>query len=118
MRLHEIISEAKTKIRKDTRYSLPNMRVHPDLDNSSPYKAYRYGVALAGAPNQDMNQDGPIGQKMITIGYTEADDEIVQAADKLMNSKSQQVTSDGSKEVPLVNNSSPVAKPKRNKYGI
>jgi hypothetical protein len=101
-----IVSEGK--LRKDTRYAMPNMRIHPDLDNSSPYKAYRYGVAMAGAPDQAMDPAGPTGQKMITVGYTEADDAIVQAADKMMNSPSVQITSNGSEEVPYVNSQSPM----------
>jgi hypothetical protein len=121
MKINEIITigiVTEGKLRKDSRYSLPNMRIHPDLDNSSPYKAYRFGIALAGAPAETMDPAGPIGQKMITIGYTEADDQIVQSAEKIMNSKSRQLTSDGSKEVPLVNKQSPIQARKKNKYGV
>jgi len=115
-RFHASLKEAV--LRADTQHAMPNMRVHPDLDNSSPYKAYRYGVAMAGAPSQDFDPNGPIGQKMITVGYTEADDNIVRGADKIMKSRSKAITSKGSKELEDTNTTSPIAKVKRNKYGV
>ena len=106
MKINEVITE--DRLRKDSRYALPNMRIHPQLDNSSPYMAYRFGVALAGAPVQGTDKSGPTGQKLLTIGYTEADDDIVQAAEKMMGIKSVEITSKQSKEVPLVNTRSPI----------
>jgi hypothetical protein len=105
-------------LRADTQYAMPNVRIHPDLDNSSPYKAYRYGVAMAGQPTQDFDPNGPVGQKMITVGYTEADDNIVRATDKVMKSKSKSITSKGSKELPDTYTASPIAKRKPNQYGV
>lgn len=116
MKINEIIAEGK--MTQSAHDAIPNMRIHPDLDNSSPYKAYRYGVAMAAAPNLIGDTEGPTGQKMITIGYTEADDEIVKAADKFMNSKSRQMTPDKSREMDIINKSSPVAAKKKNKYGV
>lgn len=116
MKINEIITE--DRLRKDSRYALPNMRVHPQLDNSSPYMSYRFGIALAGAPTQSTDKKGPSGQKLLTIGYTEADDDIVQAAEKMMGIKSIEMTSKQSKEVPLVNKKSPVAAKKKNRYGV
>lgn len=106
MKINEVISEGK--LRPAAVDAIPNMRVHPDLDNSSPYKAYRYGVMMAGAPHAIGDTMGPIGQKMVTIGYTTADDEIVQATDKIMGSKSHQITTDKSSEMDWVNTDSPV----------
>jgi hypothetical protein len=102
---------------KSTLAAVPNMRIHPDLDNSSPYKAYRYGVAMAGNPTGNADPAGPIGQKMITIGFTPAEDEIIKATDRSMKSKSKQVSTKGSSET-AENKVSPVAKIKRNKYGV
>jgi len=115
-RFHASLKEAV--LRADTQNSMPNVRIHPDLDNSSPYKAYRYGVAMAGAPGEDFDPNGPIGQKMITVGFSDADDAIVQAADKVMNSKSKAITSTGSKELSDVHAVSPIAKRRPNKYGV
>ena len=106
MKINEVIIEGK--LRPAAVDAIPNMRIHPDLDNSSPYKAYRYGVMMAGAPHHNGDAMGPIGQKMVTIGYTEADDAIVQATDKIMGSTSQQITTDKSSEMHWVNKDSPV----------
>jgi len=107
MKITEIIVE--NDLRQGAKDAIPNMRIHPDLDNSSPYKAYRYGIAMAAAPNFHGDvQSGPIGQKLVTIGYTEADDEIVKAADKIMGSQSRQITPDKSTEMNNVNKQSPV----------
>lgn len=106
MKINEVISEGK--LRPAAVDAIPNMRIHPDLDNSSPYKAYRYGVMMAAAPHANGEAMGPIGQKMVTIGYTEADDAIVRATDEIMGSKSQAITTEKSTEMGWVNKESPV----------
>lgn len=116
MKIREIIEEGK--LRSDSHYALPNVRVHPNLDNGNPYHAYRFGVALAGAPDSEFNKDGPIGQKMTTIGYTAADDEIVKKAEQEMGAPSKQITTKKSQELPGANTKSPIAKKKKNKYGV
>ena len=105
MKINEVIVESS--LRQGAIDAIPNMRIHPELDNSSPYLAYRYGVAMAGAPNQTMDQLGPVGQKMVTIGYTEADDAIVLATDKIMGTTSRQITTDKSSEMAWINKDSP-----------
>ena len=89
--------------------SIPNAHYFPDLDNSSGYKAYRWGVALAGMPDFPMPQDGPSGQKLVTIGYTEADDLIIDSASKLFGAKKVRLTPRGSSELKDTNTVSPVA---------
>jgi hypothetical protein len=105
-------------LRADSVSALPNLRIHPDLENSSPYKSYRYGVAMASQPSDFNDPYGPTGQKMVTIGYTEADNEIIRATDKKMHSKSQAMSDGKSREKTDVYTTSPIAKPKRNQYGV
>ena len=116
MKIREIIEEGK--LRTDSYYALPNTRIHPTLDNSCPYHAYRFGVALAGAPDSKTDKDGPIGQKMTTISYTDVDDEIIRKAEKEIGARGQAITSSKSQEYPDTNTTSPVAKKKKNKYGV
>jgi hypothetical protein len=118
MRAKEFVVESSKEDMSDSAIAaIPNARIWPELDNSSPYMAYRFGVALAGAPNKEMPQVGPVKQNMVTIGYTDADDEITQAAGRMMGTSSKSLSSKGSKEN-NVNKSSPVAKPKKNRYGV
>ena len=110
MRYSEIIGESrgKGKLPKNSRYGIPSARIWPELDNSSPYHAFRFGVAMAGSPDKDMDREGPTGQKMVTLGYTPEDEEIATSAGRKLGFKSKQLTSKGSKEMPSINRASPV----------
>ena len=108
MRAKEIISEETTEWPNDSQAALPNAQKWPELDNSNPYRAYRFGVALAGAPDKNTPQSGPVGQNIMTIGYTEAEREILKAAGEIMGVSGVDVTTDGSKESDGTNNVSPV----------
>lgn len=116
MKIREIVAE--NKLRTDSYYALPSTRIHPTLDNSCPYHAYRFGVALAGSPDSTFDKDGPIGQKMTTIAYSAADDEIIKKAEKEIGAKGKDITTKDSSEYPDTNTTSPVAKKKKNKYGV
>lgn len=118
MRAKEFIDESTKPLRKSVKSSLPSGRIHPSLDNSNPYHSYRYGIALATSPDDDMYTDGPYGSKLMTVGYTEADREIIKRADKIMGVKSSALSSNDSSEIDTINTTSPVAKPKKNKYGV
>lgn len=118
-----IVEKADTKpIRKSVKQSISGLRKNTALDNNNhPYLAYRFGVALAGAPDNDddMYANGPLGSNFITADYTEGETEIRKAAEKRMGVKSQEVSGKGSAELEkVINKTSPVAKPKRNKYGV
>jgi hypothetical protein len=110
MRIYEIISESKGKgkLPKNSRYGIPGARIWPDLDNSSPYHAFRMGVAMAGSPEKDMPRDGPTAQKMVTLSYTPEDEEIALSAGRKLGFKSKQLTAKGSTEMPSINHASPV----------
>jgi len=92
----------------DSVSSLPNSHIYPELDNSSGYLAYRFGVALAGMPDQKMDVAGPTGLKFVTIGYTQAEDDILQAAADLVGTPKVQLTPGGSKELKDTYTTSPV----------
>jgi hypothetical protein len=117
MKINEIVSESN--LRKGTRNGLSNLQTYPKLDNNAnPYLAYRFGVELAGSPDREMDQRGPIGSEFTTIGYSDADEEIINYAAKKFGLKRKTHGGKGSIELDMVNKASPVAKPKRNKYGV
>ena len=121
MKVNEIIVEVKDKgkLRKGTSNSLSNVHSYPYLDNANhPYTAYRFGVALAPSP-RDLNYlEGPIGTEFTTIGYSDADQEIIDHARKEFGLPVRKHSTKGSVELDSVGKTSPVAKPKRNKYGV
>ncbi len=121
MRAKEFINENIKPLRKSSEQSLPNLTSSSDLDNNNhPYLAYRFGVALAPSPEIDhFFDEGPMGSNFTMIDYTDEDAEIRKAAAKRMGIKFNKGTGKGSEEMhDVVNITSPVAKPKRNKYGV
>lgn len=113
MKISEIITEARrSPLRKSSRSSTPDMEYYDYLDNNNhPYMAYRFGIALAVAPKTHMYPEGPIGSRFTTIAYTDADNEIIDVAKKMIGVKSTALTSNDSTEMDFVNTQSPV-KPK------
>ena len=104
-----IISETREKIAKDAKAAIPLSQRWDNLDNSSPYHAYRFGIALAGMPDYPTDLEGPMGQKLMTISYTEADDQIIKATGKHLGFQGIIQTPHGSNEVSDTNTVSPVS---------
>ena len=113
MRASEFIRESKdvnpSHVHKALAAALPNGHIYPELDNSSGYLAYRFGVALAGVPDYKMDVAGPTGLKLVSIGYTEADEAILDAAANLVGTPRVRLTPGGSKELPDTYTQSPVS---------
>jgi hypothetical protein len=121
MRAKEFINENRKPLRKSVKQSMPNLISSDTLDNNNhPYLAYRFGVALAPSPNTENVYDkGPIGSNFAMVDYTDADAEIRKAAAKRMGIKFSGGTGKGSEELKdVINKISPVAGPKKNKYGV
>lgn len=119
-RLNEMKDAAGSKgLHPDVVNALPGSEMWPELDNSSGYLAYRFGVQLAGMPGDSpMEKAGPTGLKMVTIAYSEADKAILDATAKHLGTKSIQLSPNASTEGDGVDKVSPIAKPKKNKYGV
>lgn len=119
MKIFEIVTEAKGKLRKGVANALSNVNSYPYLDNNAhPYMAYRFGVALAKSPNDVTEKEGPIGSEFTTIGYSDADQEIIDHTRREFGFKKRTHGGKGSVEIDNVNKTSPTAKPKKNKYGV
>ena len=107
MRAYEFLPESK--MRAGAVKGIPLMRKHKSLDNSSPYMPWRFAVALAGLPEFEMDREGPTGQKLVTVAYTDADADIISAAERLMGADGDDITSPGSHETDTVFTKCPVA---------
>ena len=108
MRASEFIAENENSFTDSAKSAMPNGTVWPDLDNSSPYHAFRFGVALAGSPDKTMPTDGPTGQKMVTVAYTKEEQDILTATGKRMGFKSKHISRPPSEETSDVHKTSPV----------
>jgi hypothetical protein len=118
VKIKDIIVEA-SRLRRSAEAAIPDAQFYPALDNSSPYDSYRFGIALAGSPDETMDRHGPTQSKMVTLAYTDGDAEIINKANEIMGVKSKALTSKKSQESSTVDTKSgPVANIKRNRYGV
>jgi hypothetical protein len=107
-------------LRKSSLNATPGMTAWPALNNNNnPYHAYRFGLALAGSPDNYVEKEGPVGGNFVTISYSDGDEKILRSAAKKMGFSSKSMgSSKKSAELPNVNKASAVAKVKRNRYGV
>ena len=83
------------------------------LDKMSTYEYYRLGMDMAGG--EDLERDTALGSHY--VAYTDADAEKIIAAAK-KNGVSVKKSTGPTEEPKDTDHTSPVAKPKKNKYGI
>ena len=127
MRAKEFLPETKLhgtfgKVDAQVSNSLPGAFVQRELRNTDPYMQYRYGLALAGArANRDheieFEQESAWAENLAIVPFSVDDEETIKLADKLMGVTASRIASSKSTET-NVNAVSPVASPKRNKYGV
>jgi len=130
MRAKEFITEYKAKtsgtsdpIRGDHDAALPGVFVQRQLRNTDPYMQYRYGLAVAAARahqqgHVDFDQESTWAENLTLVMWANEDQDTIEMADKLMGVKGTRITDNKSRESKSTETQSPVAKPKRNRYGI
>ena len=114
MRAKEFIVERSFSKRKSrpmsTTYAFPTM------PSANAYAAYRFGLAMA---DHTINYpEGPTGNSAVIVAYTPEEEEIIKAGTRQTGHKSKLVADRGSNEPQSTDTQSPVAKPKRNRYGV
>jgi hypothetical protein len=87
----------------------------PSMPSSDGYQAYRFGLAMA---NHEEPPYGPTGQHAVISAYTPEEEEIILAAEQATGHKKQIVADRGSHETDSTVTVSPVARVKRNRYGV
>lgn len=123
MKIYEIIAEGKNqdKLPNDAKLASPGLVTTPDANNNAgdAYKSYRMGLALAGAPEYPTKAESEIAGDPLLSTYTDAEWEMVQyAAKQAKVGNMKRLSRRRSEELPDVNKTSAVAKPKKNKYGV
>ena len=96
--------------------ALPSAFSVEDL-NSDFYSVYRLGLALA-AGEEHLAQADNIGRHPLIVPYSQAGVDKLEQAVAHQGYKTKQRSTPGSSEVSTTNKVSPVATPKRNKYGV
>lgn len=118
MKISEIIlEETSKKLPKTSRESAVHAQQFQGIDQY--YGMYRFGIAMAGEPETSSPKEGPAKDVPTVWMYTDADEQIVAKAAKNQGIKGTTIVARGpSSELKTINTTSPVAKPKRNKYGV
>jgi hypothetical protein len=109
MKINEIINEA-SEFPSSQVAAAPGMKKHTELDNSSPYHAYQFAAKfLPGSPHFEHkpSKEGPIGQSLVTVAYSQGDADIIDAAEAAFGIKSQRVSPNGSNEDTTIHRVSP-----------
>jgi hypothetical protein len=113
MKISEILAESK-KLNKNAQDSIPDatsVGVGPgDSGPTNFYWKYRAGLAASFSPgeNGEFTPGGPAHDDMVMIGYSKADQDIIDKAHKIMGWKKKKLSSRGSKESNDVHTTSPV----------
>lgn len=125
MRASEFINEGKqTRMTKRQNQSTRGTNTYSDAERwNSDYVAYRLGMAVAGTDGQiepDLDASSWIGKSKSTHPYTEKEQEMLKKAYKAVGAKYKDLNHGDmrSLELDTTNKVSPVAKPKKNKYGV
>ena len=130
MRAKEFIIEYRAKtsgnakavsLAKDA--ALPGVFVQRQLRNTDPYMQYRLGMAVAAARankagDVEFSQESAWAENLTQIMYAPEDEETIMLASKLMGVTPSAITDKKSREPASTDTQSPVAKPKRNRYGV
>ena len=108
---------------KEKKAAMKNTTTLPGINmaTGSMYKNYRMGIALAGAPTfpTKIEADNWIGGDPLISSYTEEEYEMVKAAALQVGAGTvENWSGKRSEEIPGINKTSPIAKIKKNKYGI
>jgi hypothetical protein len=113
MRAKEFITEREMSDRKSR--ALNTTFEFPTMPSSDGYQAYRFGVAMA---NHEEPPYGPTSQHAVISAYTPEEEEIIHAAERVTGHRGRLIADRGSREPKTTETQSPLAKPKRNRYGV
>ena len=129
MRAKEFINEGirgrEGSLIDDVASALPATFAIPSLQNQDPYLQYRFGIALAKAKGSSTHDIPPFeaesawGENAIIVAYDPESEKMIDQALKDVGAGSKRlISTPKSEEGKTVQTVSPVARPKKNRYGI
>lgn len=96
--------------------TMPLSKHFPTMPSSDPYLAYRFGIAMADHTID--YAEGPSEQHAVIVAYTPEEEEIIKGGEKQTGNKGKMLTDRGSREPSDTYKTSPVAQPRKNKFGV
>ena len=127
MKIRDIIQEDITKGTLTLRQQQATVGVNKFRDSNkwnSDYTLYRLGLALAGTNGSDVppnvDCESWVGKWKLAMPYTQEEQDMLKMAYRAVEADFVDVNNGDlrSQELSSTNKASPVAKPKKNKYGI
>ena len=103
--------DADNRMKPEAAAPIKNAVKFPDqnMSSGSAYLNYRFGVALAGAPDYPMPPDNAISGDPMLSAYTDDELKMVNAAAKMVGSKGmKRLSNNRSTELPNTNVTSPI----------
>ena len=103
--------DSGNKMKPEHAAPIKNAVKFPDqnMSSGSLYLNYRFGVALAGAPNYPMPSDNAIAGDPLLASYTDEELDMINAAAKMVGSKGmKRLSNNRSTELPNTNVTSPI----------
>ena len=126
MKIRDIVTEENKKGKISKRQQQPTRGLNKFTDGdhwNSDYTLYRLGLAVAATDGKtvpDTDKESWVGKWKVTAPYSQADQDMLKQAYKAVGADYEDVNNGDmrSQELKSTNKSSPVAKPKKNKYGV
>jgi len=88
----------------------------PTMPSANAYAIYRFGLAMA---DHTINYaEGPTSNSAVIVAYTPEEEEIIKGGTRQTGHKGKVVADRGSAEPASSDTQSPVARSKKNKYGV
>ena len=114
MRAKEFITEREMPERKSR--AMNTAYHYPTMPSANAYEVYRFGIAMAD--HKTNSKYGPSSNHAVIVAYTPEEEEIIKGAESEMGHKGKILADRGSHEPNSTNTQSPVARSKRNRYGV
>ena len=124
MKIKDIIQESVGELSDRQRRATRGLNRFTDGKKwNSDYTLYRLGQALAATDGKTMpevDEESWLGKWKLTAPYSQEEQEMLKLAYKAVHANHEDMNHGDlrSQEGPTINKSSPVAKPKKNKYGV
>lgn len=93
--------------------------ISQNKSNGSSYAQYRFGLALAGAPDFPTKAAGAIAGDPLLSAFTDEEIDMINSAAKMVGAgEVRRMSNNRSEEMSNTNKTSPVPARKKNKYGV
>jgi hypothetical protein len=124
MKIKDIIQESVGELKDRQRRATRGLNRFTDGKKwNSDYTLYRLGLALASTDGKTMpevDEESWLGKWKLTAPYSQEEQEMLNLAYKAVHANHEDMNHGDlrSQEGPTIQKTSPVAKPKKNKYGV